>query len=747
MIALSILCGLLVGCNSFTAQSRVAPGISTVSAQGTPSSRSSAPSPSSASADRTRIGKLPATLPSTLNVPVNLRKPVPTNTWWSAGLLEPWPSPLFAWPLMGKLSDDGLMVSAPGTEVIPTAVMHRLRDPLTVTVPNRELAQGMVKSWGDFDVTVSALDPSGKTVFDATFMEGSPFAFVHGFAGALQLNLPPGSKLTRVSCKDPCDAALLIQAKEVTYLITGSKTASFGMNNATLTASFSTAKPLLSIATIAPKSSYEKYLPYALTLIQGTAVSAKVFPDRIETTYRFPQTTLYGVFPHQSPFVAGKPKEVIGVYPTLRGEVKLSAGTDFTTILPRPVLLPGLPIASDFARSSSVRAVLTAELQDVRPHHGDVYAAAKDLLRSAQLAEIADGIGDADLRAQAVGILRTKLSDWCTASDGEEGEYFAYDDRLGGLIPVPPAFGSEHYNDHHFHAGYFLHAGAILARLDPSFASEYGECMRLLVRDIASPNRNDPMFPYLRHFDPYAGHSWASGLTAFDDGTNQESTSEAIQAWYAIALWGKTTGDQSLENLGVWLLAQESQSARTYWLNMSDPPVLPREFSHPLISILWGGKADFATFFDASPAAIHGIQFFPVTTALLPVLDANVLSRLVLPPAAQSDPSIWKSNLSLVSLLSGKNAVPLPPDAPMDFVYSRSYLQHWTQSLQVLGAFDPDWRSPCSGAVFKSGSVTRAVVYRFPQDGTSCTLEQIRRKKKVTISGLSVGWNVKTFSE
>jgi len=71
--------------------------------------------------------------------------------------------------------------------------------------------------------------------------------------------------------------------------------------------------------------------------------------------------------------------------------------------------------------------------------------------------------------------------------------------------------------------------------------------VELLIREIASPDRNDPLFPFLRNFDPYAGHSWASGNAQFADGNNQESSSEAMNAWYGIILWGELTGNRRLQ--------------------------------------------------------------------------------------------------------------------------------------------------------------------------------------------------------
>ena len=60
----------------------------------------------------------------------------------------------------------------------------------------------------------------------------------------------------------------------------------------------------------------------------------------------------------------------------------------------------------------------------------------------------------------------------------------------------------------------------------------------MLVRDIANPSKEDPFFPQHRHKDWYMGHSWASGLAVPGGkpnflGRNQESTSEAVNAWCA----------------------------------------------------------------------------------------------------------------------------------------------------------------------------------------------------------------------
>lgn len=65
------------------------------------------------------------------------------------------------------------------------------------------------------------------------------------------------------------------------------------------------------------------------------------------------------------------------------------------------------------------------------------------------------------------------------------------------------------------------------------------ERVLLLVRNIANPSYDGDYFPAFRHKDWYQGHSWASGVVPpYLNGRNQESSSEAIAAYEAVALYG-----------------------------------------------------------------------------------------------------------------------------------------------------------------------------------------------------------------
>ena len=145
------------------------------------------------------------------------------------------------------------------------------------------------------------------------------------------------------------------------------------------------------------------------------------------------------------------------------------------------------------------------------------------------------------------------------------------------------------YNDHHFHYGYHIYAAAIVAQFDREWGRKYFEHVMLYIRDIANPSVDDKYFPAFRQKDWYLGNSWASGIALFGsrpylNGRNQESSSEAISAYEAIAMygsvmmkaWGNSRSAKQSDNenaitacrifnIGRFLCTTEIRSADRYW--------------------------------------------------------------------------------------------------------------------------------------------------------------------------------------
>jgi endoglucanase Acf2 len=694
--------------------------------------------PSPALGDRsTMASELPWGL-SRPKIPAGTIRPFPTNAWWSSGALEDWPAPLYAWPLVTRFQPDGIIIDAPSATVGGNAVMNTAADPLRIFDPAASFTRASPKSFGDWDVTFAVHDAKKQNAVTATAVQGSPFVWMKSAKRALSVVLPANAKKTAVKCGTNCKSAYLIEGQKNRYLIAsdGALTVNEGVLNLKHTANGG----WLSVAILAPGSKPETYLPYVAKPVTDTRVTFDTDASSVKTTYAFPQKTIAGVMPHQAPVLARKPGTLIGTVQSVHGPIDFYEVTNFSTVLPRPYLLPALPVQKSLSSDKAFMAQLKTDIEQQPPATGDTYNAGKMLLRTAQLADIADTAGNPALKNQALEKLRKSLGDWCTTDKKDHS--FVYDAAFGGVIGLPTSFGSEHFNDHHFHYGYFIQAAAVLARHDPAFVKTHGKCIDLLIRDIASTDRKDPSFPYMRSFDPYMGHGWANGLTLMADGNNQESTSEAMQAWMGIALWGKATGNADLEKRGTWMLAQEAASTKTYWFNAGPVSTLPAQFPHPMISILWGGKADYATFFDGSDGAIRGIQLFPVQTALLQVADKAIATKIIDPILKAEDHSMWATTLRMASAMTTPG-ISLPDDSVLDPVYSKSYLRHWMSALSALGTVRSDIRFSCAGAAFERNRTVTAVIYVFPNDSTSCTVTTGNTKR--TLSGLRRGWNERTL--
>ncbi|MFY7954175.1 MAG: glycosyl hydrolase, partial [Armatimonadaceae bacterium] len=307
-----------------------------------------------------------------------------------------------------------------------------------------------------------------------------------------------------------------------------------------------------------------------------------------------------------------------GTYMSSYGELRLDAVASFETEIPYHGILPSLP------HEPSLRPTLARLLEsevpgDLPKEIKDTYWTGKDMGKWAAMHRTALAIGKTDWAATAADRIRRTLERWFTPSTAAaDNAVFAYDREWSTLIGYPAGFGTDtDLNDHHFHYGYFVQAAAELARVDPGWAApkRYGAMLAELIDDMACADRNHPRYPYLRCFDIYAGHSWASGNAPFASGNNQESSSEAINAWAGMALLGTRTGDTALRDRGICLYATEVAALSEYWLDVHR--TLPAAYPCPQFAMVWGGKRVHETWFSNRPEAIHAINWLPFTPASL----------------------------------------------------------------------------------------------------------------------------------
>ena len=303
-------------------------------------------------------------------------------------------------------------------------------------------------------------------------------------------------------------------------------------------------------------------------------------------------------------------------YASPRGKMKLVLGESFTTSIPFLGVLPALPTSKE--SMAKLGPMVDAYFKELTTRErtfesNDTYWNGKEFGKISEVIQIANHIGKDKICNQLVKLLQQRLESWFDATDTER--FFYYDPAWNTLIGYPDSYGSaETLNDHHFHYSYFIKAAATIAQYDPDWVrpENYGGMIDLLIRNCANYDRSDKKFPWMRFFDPYAGHSWASGNAAFASGNNQESSSESMNFATSLILYGEATGNKEIRDLGIYWHATEAESIKHYWFD-NDGEVFPKGFGSPCVGMVWGDGGTFGTWWTANPEEIHGINFLPVT--------------------------------------------------------------------------------------------------------------------------------------
>ncbi|CAI7904904.1 unnamed protein product [Closterium sp. NIES-53] len=333
-------------------------------------------------------------------------------------------------------------------------------------------------------------------------------------------------------------------------------------------------------------------------------------------------------------------------YPTLDGRAVGVKGAVWELKVPKtPTTWHSPSLSSDPQLMDELRASLKQDVAALPPlTTASTYFFGKAAARAARLALIAEQVHDDGSLAAVLPPLRAALTAWL---DGTfPGNRLLYDPTWGGVVSEAGSrdkgadFGLGMYNDHHFHYGYFVYAAATVAKFDPMWGSRYRAQLAALVADFMSVNRT-AAFPRLRHFDAYALHSWASGLFDFGDGRNQESFSEAANAYYAASLLAFTFGDLPLATLGATLAAVESVAAQVLMQvpaagsSSSPPPSLSPAYepvfadANRMLGMVWSTKRDAGLWF-AAPAELDkrvGIQVLPITPFLAHLFPDRAYAR------------------------------------------------------------------------------------------------------------------------
>ncbi len=675
----------------------------------------------------------------TANAP---KGPVPTNDWWSSILFKKtdcaFGEPLFAHPAAYDTVPGGLGISYATTPVITgTATgVGEYKFPYTrdvlVGVAGLNAGKVEVDGWSDWTVTPSWSD--GSRSLKATIGHGLPMSYYTVTGGPAQLSTdgPPtvwSSSANRVG--------FTVRGHDyVAYAPSGS---SWTVSGTTLSSTLA-GKGYLTVAVLPTTSSSsdadrnalaDAYGKYAFAQVTGTQASYDYDAGSGKVTTRYAITTtkkegtegatVVALYPHQWKSLSSDSPISQTTYVSPRGTMKALVGvSSFSTAMKYHGILPELPAVATSTGADA--ATLTGLLNQVADDPSaeqkpDTYWAGKGLGRSARIAEIADQVGNAAVRDKALTAMKRTMENWFTASAGEDDHLFYYDKNWGTLIGYDASYGSDQeLNDHHFHYGYFIAAAATVAKFDPAWAksSQFGGMVDLLIRDANNYDRGDTRFPFLRDFDIYAGHDWASGHGSFASGNNQESSSEGMNFAGALIQWGQATGNTAVRDAGIYIYTTQEAAIENYWFDVADD-VFPKSFQHSTVGMVWGDGGAYATWFSADPEMIQGINQLPITGSHLylgwnPSYNAKNYAEVVTNNGGE--PNVWQDILWEFLALGDPDAALAKYRANPGFTSeegeSKAHTFHWLRNLAALGTVDTTLTAnhPLATAFTKDGKRT-----------------------------------------
>lgn len=550
--------------------------------------------------------------------------PLPTNAWWENFVLNAGTGVANALPYIVKCSIDGLSGCMPGKTTGETFVISSFVNNWTIGA-SESLAAHHVVDYDPLSVTVEWTDGTGT--LQAPVVRGMPYLT------AVYSGLTP--EVTTIH------AIMSINGTSPNATITDDRF-EFVLNNGQTWVMYASETITLVFAgnnTLIGPADWNGVLRMAITdgnnVVTDTAlldahadayptggtVAATATGDVAELVFDWELASMSGgtattttalqcALPHHEP-VLQEALEAGTAYPTIKGDMPLvAAGAWHMT---EALTTIGFESPEGIAPSleQDVRDALEADA-NWPITAGDTYFGGKQLAAVGRLAVIADELNEPALAANYRANLANALHPWLNATNSDP---LRYDEDWGGVVSSSGgSFGQGLYNDHHFHYGYFLYAAAAMAKDNPAWVAQYGDKVMDLVRNLANPAPSDPHYTYLRNKDWFVGHSWASGLYEFGDGRNQESTSEAVNAWYSLYLYGLAIGNERIRDLGRLMLTTEIRSTQRYWQVDSSDGIYDEPYaSNKVVGVLWSTKVDYGTFFGANTEFIHCIQMLPFT--------------------------------------------------------------------------------------------------------------------------------------
>lgn len=534
-------------------------------------------------------------------------QPVPTNSWLSSLALGENNAAAYLYPWTYQPTKTGATVSYPDVKTNGQTVMAEHTPDVTLDFGADDY---QIASYDDLSAQIN-YEKSGQVVASSRLIQGAPYIF---------LTIKPRQHLTlRGGQYSSAHDGTVIKVGDKRYGVWHDNAISAAQTSNDLTLSADGSDGHVTLITLPSSLDETAAFQSAPHQVVETKVTYSVSGDQTTTHYQLATTdhqpTLFGLLPYQS---SGKSSTAsLGTIDTLPGTQAVRKGSSFSYTL-RGAMPDDTLISSklDDTKRQQIITQLQKDIAATTFNATDSYGAGKQLYRAANLLELTHELNQNDLAKQIQEKLKGQLDTWLDPGGQRSDKYFYYDPAVHGLVGVQPSFGSEQFNDHQFHYGYFIYAASILAKYDDGFKKQSEPMVTALIRDVDSPDETED-FPKLRTYDSYVGHSWADGYGDTLDGNNQESSSEAVDSAYAIYQWGKVTGNQKLQNFAQWLYQNQAATTLADWTNINKNGSSFTGYKPSIVSQVWQGKLDYATFFSPQASAKLGIQLIPMSPAQL----------------------------------------------------------------------------------------------------------------------------------
>jgi endo-1,3(4)-beta-glucanase len=594
-----------------------------------------------------------------------LGQPIPTNKWWgnlihSTATNKSENYPAWAQPyslMLPKAAPFGLQACYPYTyrEFAPAVngtvkwYSHGIHNDLTLSAQefNESKPKYEVYAWSDIGISLRTCDSNSGSCMDSSLVSG--MAFVSAKYDGLTPRIDTEHNITFVDDSAPGKFVIHLNNSQTWVLYASDQSISFRVEESVVFSVNASGSSLvadagysgtLRVAALPEGASDTTYDEYAACVVRGGTVSME---SRTEYSLHWDSEgsscestgLLHFALPHQVESMSGSPTKTtspsaIVLHSTTRGLMVGQVSSTWSFVEPEADFevdfyptrkpTPWVVLETDMLRTLQKDIMANWSLNaDSWYYNGKYFQKYASLCLMAADSSVVGP--DTLLLSYCLEKLESMIE---PLLNNTLSPPLVYETLYSGVVSslifntgwLYMDFGSGIYNDHHYHFGYFVTASAILKHLDPTWSRmpELEAMIWTMLRDVANPSLDDPYFPRFRHFSWYHGHSYSRGVTLLDNGKDEESTSEDINFFYGMTLWGKVTDNKAVEDLGSLMLRLDAHAIRTYFLMTLDNTVHPPEIvRNHVTGIFFDNKVFYNTWFLDEKYAIHGIQMIPVS--------------------------------------------------------------------------------------------------------------------------------------